>query len=261
LKQNLGLVRVSLGDTYPMLWDENLSRLDLGRYHLENSIYESRNFPADAFEVNLLRFQLANELDCDWIWMVDADVVLGEVDIKRATQIIQAHHSTRVGLIGGTYQSSLQSSFFEKCYNKLCNMWCQAHQVPLAGNVLIRKELLSGFDFKNVRFGEEEIALANHTRQLNFEIIICDQLPLTHRNQKNFFRFFQTAFQQGRVSKRHTNEINSVSRDYLKSLIKEIFTSPLQAIFVFLYLCFSRLSTLFYFLARPRRSIRSKRSS
>ncbi len=183
--------------------------------------------------VNPLRHRLLMKCQTEWAWLMDADVVPTKELILNVQSLLGTSPKNLV-LIGGLYGNSKNASLMERSYNRLCNLWSQANDVPLAGNLLIHKSVFYDHPSRldQVPFGMEEYHLVNHARQLEYKIQVLD-FKIEHRNGKNFHQFFERARSQIHLEKQ---KLTIPFLSYALKLLRSFTQAPLETLVVLLYL-------------------------
>jgi|GEM_PF-1535132 len=256
----LTLLRLSVGPVRLLDWnkeeffaDEISQRILLKEIHFSE---EAATKKTSEERVNLRRGEQAQNTSTPWIWLIDADVIPDTKVIKSMITFLDSAWTTDLGLIGGRYASRSSMSFWEKTYNHLCNIWSETRQTPLAGNLILRREIIQDFLWDQIPFGAEEVALKAHALQKNYSVRV-ENLPLLHLHQKNFLALTGRCLSQAKASASFADTPATESFPwgrYLSVLSREFPKHPLLTGGAGLYLCANKVMTFFF---RAQESLRS----
>lgn len=234
----LTILRVFTSEAYAPQWPKNVSALDLQTLRVETLVKSSCS--DSSHDVNHLRNQGLMEAKAPWVWMIDSDVTFCPKVLEEIFGLIHSEQMDQHGLIGGLYQSSSSDPIFDRGYNRLCNLWSQAHQTPLAGNVLVSRKILdASFSLASAPFGSEEHHLKAQALKRGLKVSVFD-FKLSHCPKKNLKSLLASCRTQSRLAERH----KTPWRKYLFLLGKSAKQAPLETLFSILYLMMSRAFVL-----------------
>ena len=230
-KENfISLVRISLGPSSPVLWDENDSSQTWIRRGVDVVLVDDpKKTVLSETEINSARLKAINRCETEWIWLVDADVIPANEFYVSLRKIIEGNKTRK--FIGAEYESIPSQSLWEKSYNRMCNLWSESHQIPLAGNMILHKSLVPAIqDLKDCAFGTEEYYLKRVSSERGHQTRIL-KLKLVHKNGKNLKTLFATCRDQA-----HQSKPAVPLRRYISLLLRSFPKAPLQTAVVTIYL-------------------------
>ena len=229
----ISLVRLSIGTSSPVFWDQTESSQTWTDRGVDVVLVEKPNVtPSSPFEINSERLKAIEESKTEWIWMVDADVVPTEkfyVSLEA-----RLRNSKAPKFCGGLYESLSFQSVWERSYNRVCNLWSQAHQTPLGGNFILHRSLVPQIqDLKSRAFGAEEYFLKQIADEHGIKTEILP-LKLPHLNGKSLQTLISTCKGQA------VQEKPSIPRkNYFRLLLNSFGEAPLETTVAAVYFLMS----------------------
>ncbi|MBC6415363.1 MAG: glycosyltransferase [Bdellovibrionales bacterium] len=160
---------------------------------LNTPIYQMRNLGFSCASSPLLYF-------------LDEDVILERVEHLQNVMTLHEKHPS-IHVIGGSYLSHPESSFFGHCYNWLVRIWMKKYQmsrnqdfVP-AGNLSVKldKKFSALFFSPNSSgFGSEEIFFLKKLHEEGFSSLWIKDIDAFHLAKHSFLDFIKRAWLQGK---------------------------------------------------------------
>lgn len=241
-QSHLTILRVSVGSAYPMLWSSELTPEKLNQQNILTMIKVQENTDSrPVHSVNPLRSAALKEIETSWVWMVDCDVIITQASLNKVMELINGSKLSDYGLIGGLYETGARQTFIEKSYNRLCNLWSKSRKIPLAGNMLISKKILTdGFSLADIPLGQEEYHLTDWCIKKGLKVDVLD-FPLPHLNKKDISSFIARCFSQVTFK---PNKESIPWRNYFSELKSSFQKAPGQTLMVTLYLALHFISSI-----------------
>lgn len=229
----LSLVRLSLGKSGPVLWDDEESSQTWIRRGVDIILIEKPDVvPSSRTDINSERLKAVEQCETEWVWLVDADVVPTENFYVSLAERLKNLDSKK--MFGGLYGSLASQSIWEKSYNRICNLWSLAHQTPLAGNLIFHKSLIPKISgLSRLPFGAEEHHLRKIASEQGAEIEILP-FRLPHLNGKSLRALAFTCRDQAQLQ-----TPPAPKRKYFRLLKSSFLESPAETAIAIAYFSMS----------------------